>query len=174
MPAPGLADPRTGYRSAQDLVFTPSSSQAPCALRGADGGTVGGSAYDCILFQFLMVVEVVSVSEVFKVSQDRVQQRIVEQISQQRLPSRTLTFQFRVVTELFILHRRLPVCRVRQIKGFSHFSRKKKRDVGSALGVGTAPRVEPIHAGCSVGGLRRVGTALGETRWQDVLLEQKC
>ena len=55
-------------------------------------------------FQFLMIVEVVSVSEVFKVSQDRVQQRFLEQISQQRLPSRTLSFQFRVVTELFILH----------------------------------------------------------------------
>ena len=33
--APGLADPRTGCRSAQDLVYTPSSSQAPCALRGS-------------------------------------------------------------------------------------------------------------------------------------------
>ena len=62
-------------------------------------------------FQFRRVVEVVSVSEVFKVSQDRVQQRTVEQISQQRLPSRTLTFQFRVVTELFFLHRHLPFCR---------------------------------------------------------------
>ena len=37
----------------------------------------------------------------------------------QRLPSRSLTFQFRVVAEFFILHRRLPVCRVWQIKGFS-------------------------------------------------------
>ena len=62
-------------------------------------------------FQFRRVVEVVSVSEVFKVSQDRVLQRIVEQIFQQRLPSRTLTFQFRVVTELFFLHRHLPFCR---------------------------------------------------------------
>ena len=50
MPAPGLADPRTGYRSAQDLVYTPSSSQAPCALRGADGRTVGGSTDDYLLF----------------------------------------------------------------------------------------------------------------------------
>ena len=62
-------------------------------------------------FQFRRVVEVVSVSEVFKVPQDRVQQRVVVQISLQRLPSRTLTFQFRVVTELFILHRHLPFCR---------------------------------------------------------------
>ena len=30
--------------------------------------------------------------------------------------------------------------------GFSHFSRSKKCKVGSALGVGTAPRVELIHA----------------------------
>ena len=40
MPAPGLADPRTGYRSAQDLVYTPSSPQAR-SLCGADGRTVG-------------------------------------------------------------------------------------------------------------------------------------
>ena len=37
----------------------------------------------------------------------------------------------------------------------------KKCEVGFALGVGTAPRVEPIHAGCSAGGLRRVGAAQG-------------
>ena len=41
----------------------------------------------------------------------------------EQLPSRSLTFQFRVVAEFFILHRRLPVCQVWQIKGFfSHFS----------------------------------------------------
>ena len=45
-------------------------------------------------------------------TQDRVQQRLVEQsIFQQRLPSRSLTLLFRVVTELFILHRHLPFCR---------------------------------------------------------------
>ena len=49
---------------------------------------------------------------------------------------------------------------------------KKKCEVGFARGVGTAPRVEPIHAGCPAGGLRRVGAAQGEARWQDVLLEQ--
>ena len=38
-----FAHPRAGYRSAQDLVFTPSLSQAP-GSRGADVGTVGGSA----------------------------------------------------------------------------------------------------------------------------------
>ena len=49
---------------------------------------------------------------------------------------------------------------------------KKKCEVGLALGVGTAPRVEPIHAGCSAGGLRRVGAAQGSRRWQVLLLEQ--
>ena len=44
---------------------------------------------------------------------------------------------------------------------FRTFPTKKKREVGLALGVGTAPRVEPIHAGCSAGGLRRVGAAQG-------------
>ena len=40
----------------------------------------------------------------------------------------SLTFQFRVVAEFFILHRRLPVCRVRQIKGvFALFPREKVR-----------------------------------------------
>ena len=38
-----------GYRSAQDLISMP-SLQAPCALRGADGRTDGGSADDHILF----------------------------------------------------------------------------------------------------------------------------
>ena len=49
---------------------------------------------------------------------------------------------------------------------------KKKCEVGLALGVGTAPRVEPIHAGCSAGGLRRVGAAQGRQLWQALLLEQ--
>ena len=60
--------PRAGYRSAQDLLFLPSLAPTLCAFRGAVGGTVGGSADDCILlrckglwsrtwtFQFLMVV----------------------------------------------------------------------------------------------------------------------
>ena len=42
--------PLAGYRSAQDLIFIPSLSQAPCAFRAADGGTVGGSAYDRTFF----------------------------------------------------------------------------------------------------------------------------
>ena len=68
-------------------------------------------------------------SEVFKVSLDRIQQRLVEQIFVflQRLPSTSLTFQFRVVAEIFLLQRRLPVCRVRQIKGFfALFTGRKK------------------------------------------------
>ena len=43
VPAHRFARHRAGYRSAQDLVFTPSLSQAPGSLC-ADGGTVGGSA----------------------------------------------------------------------------------------------------------------------------------
>ena len=82
---------------------------------------------------------------------------IVEQISfQQRLPSRTLTFQFLVVAEIFLLHRRLPVCRVRQIKGFfALFPEGKKCDDGSALGVGTGCGHQLIHAGGSAGGFLR-------------------
>ena len=46
---------------------------------------------------------------------------------QLRLPSKTLTFQFLVVAEIFLLQRRLPVCRVRQIKGgFALFPEGKK------------------------------------------------
>ena len=67
------------------------------------------------IFQFVVVV----VASVSVYTQDRVQQRKVEQIScQQRLPSKTLTFQFLVVAEIFFLQRLPPVCRVRQIKGF--------------------------------------------------------
>ena len=53
-------------------------------------------------------------------------------------------------------------------RGFSHFSPNEKNSEGCfALGVGTAPRVEPIHAGCSAGGLRRVGAAQGTPCRQD-------
>ena len=37
---------------------------------------------------------------------------------------------------------------------FALFPKIKKCEGGFALGVGTAPRVEPIHAGCSAAGLR--------------------
>ena len=105
-----------------------------------------------LTFQVLVVVELVEVFPVF--SQDRVQQRlVVHGIFQQRLPSRSLTLLSRVIAEFFILHRRLPVCRVRQIKGyFALLPEGKKCALGLALGVGTAHRVEPIHAGGSAGG----------------------
>ena len=86
-------------------------------------------------------------------TQDRVQQHLVEQIIVQGLPSKSLTFQLRVVAKIFLLQRRLPVCRVRQIMGFfALFPVGKRCALGLALGVGTAPRVEPIHAGGSAGG----------------------
>ena len=69
-------------------------------------------------FQFLMVV-IASVVVFSVYTQERDQQRFVEQsIFLKRLPSRSWTFQFRLVTEFFILHRRLLVCWVWQIKGF--------------------------------------------------------
>ena len=102
-------------------------------------------------FQLLLVVVVVVAVSVF--TQDRVQQHLVEQIIVQGLPSKSLTFQLRVVAKIFLLQRRLPVCRVRQIMGFfALFPVGKKCALGLALGVGTAPRVEPIHAGGSAGG----------------------
>ena len=57
-------------------------------------------------------------------------------------------------------------------KGFSHFSTKQKCEGCSALGVGTASALQLMDGGGSAGGLCRVGAAQGETRWQDVLLEQ--
>ena len=103
-------------------------------------------------FQLLLVV-VASVVVFSVYSQDRVQQHLVEQIIVQGLPSKSLTFQLRVVAKIFLLQRRLPVCRVRQIMGcFALFPVGKKCALGLALEVGTAPRVEPIHAGGSAGG----------------------
>ena len=65
------------------------------------------------------MVVIASVVVFLVYTQDRVRQRLVEHgIFQQRLPSRSLTLLFRVIAEFFILHRRLPVCRVRQINGF--------------------------------------------------------
>ena len=49
---------------------------------------------------------------------------------------------------------------------------KKKCEGCSALGVGTASALQLMDGGGSAGGLRRVGEAQGEARWQDVLLEQ--
>ena len=85
--------------------------------------------------------------EVFIVyTQDSVLQRFMEQIivSLQRLPSRTLTFQFRVVRlaifiKILFLQLVLPICRIRQIKGFFALfpvgkSAKIPRTQGSELG----------------------------------------
>ena len=70
--------------------------------------------------QFLILVEVFTVY-----TQDRVLLRLVKQIivPQQGLPSKTLTFQFRVVRlaifiQILFLQLVLPICRTRQIKGF--------------------------------------------------------
>ena len=66
--------------------------------------------------------------------------------------SKMFTFQFFVVAEIFLLQRRLLVCRVRQIKGFFALFPERKCDVGSALGVGTGYGYQLIHAGGSAGG----------------------
>ena len=88
--------------------------------------------------QFLRVGEVVVHVEVFKVLvQDRIQQRIwsSQVFSQARVPQPPhrvvcVTMQMRLYRGVFAL-----------------FPVRKKCEVGFALGVGTAPRVEPIHAG---------------------------
>ena len=46
------------------------------------------------------------------------------------------------------------------------------REGGFAPGVGTASAPQLMDCSGSAGGLRRVGAAQGEARWQDVLLEQ--
>ena len=98
----------------------------PCRCRKRFLSTGSGLWSRTWTFQFLMVV-IASVVVFSVYTQDREQQRLAEQsIFLQRLPSRSLTFQFRVVAEFFNLHRRLPVCRVLQIKGFSHFSPRGK------------------------------------------------
>ena len=72
---------------------------------------------------------------------------------QQRLPSRSLTLLFRMVAEFFILHCRLPVCRVRQIKGvFALFSEGKSATLGPHSGSELGCGHQLIHAGGSAGG----------------------
>ena len=66
------------------------------------------------------------------------------------VPSRSLTFQFRVVAEFFILHRRLPVCQVWQINGFfALFPAGKKVRVQVRARVGTECGLYSIHAASS-------------------------
>ena len=105
-----------------------------------------------LTFQFLMVV-VVSVVDVFSVyTQDRVQQRLVEQsIFQQRLPSKSSTFQFCVVAKIFLLQRRLLVCLVRQIKGFLALSPRGKKVRSWVRTRVRARQCQLIHAGGSAG-----------------------
>ena len=95
-------------------------------------------------FQFLRIDG--KVAEVFKVlSQYRIQQQ---------LWSTSLTFQLVGVSLIFSRDRVLlphrVVCmtmRMRILQGFfALFPVRKKCEVGLALGVGTAPRVKPIHA----------------------------
>ena len=59
------------------------------------------------------------------------------------------------------------------VKGFfALFSSPKSAKLASHSSPRVPASVEPIHAGCSAGGLRRVGEAQGTPRWQDLLLEQ--
>ena len=90
--------------------------------------------------------------EVFKVlAQDWIQQCFVEQI-QQRLPSKSLIFQFCMVPlpifiKILLRQQVLLVCWIWQIKGFWHCSpEEKKCPFGSAHWVGNACGVEPVHA----------------------------
>ena len=93
-------------------------------------------------------------------SKKRISERIVEQIVD---PVSSL-FQVDVFQDmvhlLLTLQLVLKNVLMSLVKGFFRtFPKRKKCEVGFALGVGTAPRVRPIFAGCSAGGLRRVGAA---------------
>ena len=127
-------------------------------------------------FQFLVVEEQVLVFMVF--SQDSVQKRrLPGNAFLSGLRSRSLTL---FLVEVFLVHLLLTLQLVMKnaqmslAKGFfALFPKHKKKCEGHfALGVGTASAPQLIHGGGSVGGLRRVGAAQGEARWQDVLLEQ--
>ena len=119
---------------------------------GADGGTAGGSADDHILF--LVAAERGGGRwwwrrwRSLRNTQDRVLQRLVEQIIVQRLPSKSLTFQFLVVAEIFLRQRRLPIFRVRQIKGFfALYPEGKSATLGPHLGC--ASRFSSRSSSCS-------------------------
>ena len=147
---------RAGYRSAQDFAYPPSSSQAPvCAslsrrqtswwkYRRSSPILYSGLWSRTSTFQFL-VVEGQQVglqgflprqrSTAVHASLERSSERIVEQI----VDSRVLGGGFSASSTSSREHAG---------EGFfSDFSPdQKKSEVGFALGVGTAPRVEPIHA----------------------------
>ena len=94
-------------------------------------------------------------------TQDRVLQRLVKQIIvfQQRLPSKTLTFQFCVArltifTKIFFLQLVLPICRIRQIKGvFALFSVGKKCEDPAHPRVGTGRGLQLTASVGSAGGV---------------------
>ena len=117
-----------------------------------------------LTIQFLVVVLV----EVFMVyTQDSVLQRFMEQIivSLQRLPSRTLTFQLRMVRlaifiKILILQLVLQICWKQQIKWFlALFPVGKKCEDSAHPGVGTGRRVE-LMASVSLAGVCRLSPAL--------------
>ena len=132
------------YQRAQDLHRA--HPAANLGSRAAAGGTAGGSTDDRVIF---LVRRVVGDTQIFKVfSEDRVQQ----------VSSRSLIF----LVEVFIAQVRVHLLQMGLVKGFfALFPVLNLCEVGFAFGVGTAHRVELIHAGCSVGGLRRVGAAQG-------------
>ena len=101
-------------------------------------------------FQFRRVVGDTQIFKVF--SEDRVQQ-----VSRRSLifPVEVFIAQDRVCQRLLRTFQLVfMMTRMNLVKGFFRtFPRpKKKCEVCFALGVGTTPRVEPIHAGCSAGG----------------------
>ena len=110
--------------------------------------------------QFL--VSVVVLVEVFTVyTQDRVLQRLVKQILvfQQRLRSKTLTFQFCVVRltifiKLLFLQLVLLICRIRKIKGFSAlFPVGKSAKIPAHPGVGTGRGLQLMTSVSLAGGV---------------------
>ena len=166
MPAARYSRARAGYRSAQDLVYTPSFSQAS-ALRGADGRTVGGSTDDHTLL--FVTLDFGAERGHFSSSwscwwwrSSRFTPRTVfysvlwSRSSFSDCPSKSLTFQLRVVAEFFILHRRLPVCRVRQINGvFALFQREKSATMGPHSGSELGADTSSSTLGGSAGGFLR-------------------
>ena len=106
-------------------------------------------------------------------SKKRISERIVEQLVDPVLVEVFLVLSHDMVHLLSHFPAGSSDLLEKRFNGFlALFPGGKKCEDWSAQGVGTAPRVEPIHAGCSAGGLRRVGAAQGTPRWQDFLLEQ--
>ena len=133
-----------------DVIRHPVDQTVGGGRIGAIPGFLPGQSYSFLRSRSLTIqflVSVVVLVEVLMVyTQDRVLQRFVEQIivSLQRLPSRTLTFQLRVVRlEIFInilfLQLVLQICWKQQNQGFfPHFSPPgKKCEDPAHPGVGT-------------------------------------